>query len=547
MNNRTQDNGSNPQVLIAGAGPVGMTLALELASHGIRTMVLERNPGTTQHPKMDLTNGRSMELFHRLGFASKLRDIGVSPDHTFDTTWVSKPGGPVIHNFSYPSATNQEAENRRRNDGTATQQTPVRISQILLEPALKEMLETKPNVDLRFGWAFESFEQDADGVTSTIVNTATGEKETIRSDYLAGCDGGGSIVREKLGVEMEGTYQLRRRYMVHFKSSNRERLAPYGIVWHLQCPTGVLIAQDDKDTWTLHGPVDDETPADQLDPRARVQEEFGNDFEDFEVEVANPFWYHMVVAKSYGAGRVWLAGDSVHQVVPSGGYGMNTGVGDAIDLGWKLGAVLNGWAGPNLLESYEAERRPIALQNRAMVYKHGEARAKIIEQFEIAGKKGDYHALTPEGDALRKEIGIGIAAIGNLENEAWGIEHGYRYNNSPAVCHEPNEPPFDVARCTPTTWPGARLPHLYLADGTSIYDNVGPDFTLLAFAGAELGDFESAASELGVPLRVVQIEEFNPILERRLLLVRPDQHVAWRGDVPPNDALDVLRHVTGRG
>ena len=539
-------NANRTQVLIAGGGPVGMTLALELATHGIRTIVVERNSTTTRHPKMDLTNGRSMELYRRLGFASKLREVGVPADNKFDTTWVTKPGGPALHTFSYPSPNDQRQETRRLNDGTRTLEPPLRISQIMLEPALKDMLDRNPLVDLRFGWAFESFEQDDEGVTSTIVNPQTGRTEAIRSDYLAGCDGGGSLVRQHLNIGMEGKYQIRRRYMVHFKSKARSRVAPYGVVWHLQCPTGVLIAQDDDDTWTLHGPVGEDVPAEDLDPRARVKDEFGEDFEDFDIGVANPFWYHMVVAEGYGRGRVWLAGDAVHQVIPSGGYGMNSGVGDAVDLGWKLSAILNGWAGSNLLESYESERRPIAIQNRAMVYAHGEARSKILALFEAAKEKGDYHANTPAGEALRKEIAEGIAAVGNLENEAWGIEHGYRYRNSPAICHEPDEPPFDVARCDPTTWPGARLPHVYLDDDTPIYDHLGKELTLLVFADADPGDFASAAKDLNIPLLIARIEQFNPLFERCLLLVRPDHHVAWRGDVAPDRAATVLRQVTGR-
>lgn len=546
MSQRNSPHDFDTQVLIAGGGPVGMTLALELAAHGIRTIVVERNDTTTRHPKMDLTNGRSMELYRRLGFSSKLREVGVPPDHKLDITWVTKPGGPIVYTFSYPSPNEQREQTRRLNDGTRTLEPPVRISQNVLEPAIRQMLEANPLVELRFGWTFNDFVQDDHGVTSTIVKSCTGETTAIRSAYLAGCDGSSSVVRKLLGMAMEGKYHLRRRYMVHFKSANRDRVAPYGAVWHLQCPTGVLIAQDDKDTWTLHGPVEEHVAAEELDPRARVQEMFGQDFEDFEVEVANPFWYHMVIAESYGRGRVRLAGDSVHQVIPSGGYGMNTGVADAVDLGWKLSAVLNGWGGTQLLDSYEVERRPIAVQNRAMVYAHGEARFKILALFEQANKKGDYHANTAEGEGLRKEIAAGIAAIGNLENEAWGIEHGYRYTNSPVICHERCEPPFDVAHCHPTTWPGARLPHVYLKDGSPIYDHLGKEFTLLVFGGADAGDFSSAAKELGIPLTVSRIEEFNPLIERRLLLVRPDQHVAWRADIPPQNAKPILETVVGK-
>ena len=526
-------------VFIAGGGPIGMTLALELASHGVRSILVERNPTTTRHPKMDLTNGRSMELYRRLGLAERLRKVAVPEDHAFDIVWAT--GGPGVgrelHRFRYPSPLEMREIARRENDGRHTREPGMRVSQIVVEPALKAAIEENPLVDARFGWAFESLEQDADGV-SAVITSAAGSRDRVRCDYLAGCDGGGSRVRAELGIGLEGDFNVGCALTIHFHSGQRDLLQPQGPWWHWQTPRGSLVAQDDHDTWTLHTFLPQGVDAASLDPAAVVREWAGRDF-DFEILVANPWSPHLVIASRYGDGRVFLAGDSVHQVIPTGGYGMNTGVGDAVDLGWKLAATINGWAGPRLLDSYEAERRPIATQNRAASRRHMEVRIRIAEVFAsgLAANEPDYDA-----------IGSEIARLGNAENEYWGIEHGYRYEASPVICYDGSAPPpFDPLVATPTTWPGARLPHLFLADGTALYDHLGAEFTLLAVGDTDCGGFAAAAAKAGVPLRIVSLraEPRLEILERKLVLVRPDQHVAWRGNEAPGDCQFVLDRVTG--
>ncbi len=526
-------------VLIAGGGPVGMTLALELASHGVRSMLVERNPTTTRHPKMDLTNGRSMELYRRLGLADRLRKVAVPEDHVFDIVWAtSGPGtGRELHRFRYPSPLEKRAVAARENDGRHTREPPMRVSQIVVEPALKAAIEENPLVDSRFGWAFESLEQDTDGVT-TLVADANGAKDRVRSDYLAGCDGGASRVRAELGIELDGDFDVGAAFTIHFRSPRRDLLQPDGPWWHWQTPRGSLVAQDDDDTWTLHTILPEGADGAFADPAAILRAWAGRDFE-FEILVANSWSPHLVVAERFGAGRVYLAGDAVHQVIPTGGYGMNTGVADAVDLGWKLAATINGWAGPRLLESYEAERRPIALQNRPASRRHMDVRIRIAELFAAALAVAE-----PDYDA----IGAEIARLGNAENEYWGIEHGYRYEASPVICYDGSSPPpFDPLRVTPTTWPGARLPHVFLGDGSALYDHLGADLTLLSLDTSAAG-FGEAAAAAGVPLKVVSLraEPALKVLERKLVLVRPDHHVAWRGDREPEDCRAVLERVTGR-
>lgn len=529
-------------IFIAGGGPVGMTLALELAHHGVRSVLVERNPATTRHPKMDLTNGRSMELFRRLGIADDLRAVGVPASEPLDIVWATKATGYVLHRFAYLSPDGARDKARVANDGTDTLEPGMRVSQIILEPVLKAKIDANPFVDVRFGWAFESFEQDADGVNVVIRNSASGETQRVRTQYLAGCDGGGSKVREQAGIALEGQFAIASAYMIHFRSTAYDVLAKFGIAYHLQTGLGTIIAQNGKDIWTLQSIA----PADS-NPDDLLRQLVGEDF-DYEILVSNPWTPHMVLAERYREGRVFLAGDAAHQVIPTGGYGMNTGVGDAVDLGWKLAAVVKGWGGKALLDSYEWERHKIGAQNRAQAMQHMQVRIAITEAITAAQAEGD---LDGAGAAPRRvALGKKIAALGNAENECWGIEHGYSYYGSPVVCAEEGyELSFDPLRCRPSTAPGSRFPNYYLASGTPLLDLLGPDLTLLAIGDVSITDAAATAERLGIPLSVVRLEE-EPILERleaNLILVRPDQHVAWRGVAATSpDWSGILGRISGR-
>jgi 2-polyprenyl-6-methoxyphenol hydroxylase-like FAD-dependent oxidoreductase len=496
-------------VLIAGGGPVGMTLARTLASLGVRCLLVERNPSTTRHPKMDITNGRSMELFRRLGLVATLRAVAVPEENNFDISWITslarEKGGRELHRFRYPSVVEKRAEIRAKNDGTQPREPAMRVSQVMIEPVLRDAIVDDPLVEARWGVAFEDFSQDGQGVTCTLRVAETGHTEQVRCDFLAGCDGGSSLVREKLGIGLEGRAAVAHRYMIHFQSDARDVLQAFGVAWHYQTDKGTLIAQDDKDTWTLQTRM----PVDGMpDPDAMLDAWVGRSFER-KILVANPWFTHLLLADRYRGGRVFLAGDAAHQYIPTGGYGMNTGIGDAVDLGWKLAATLKGWAGPDLLASYECERRPVGLRNRLGSERHTGVRLKIAELYQAIG----------DPDAL----GQAIAALGNAENESWGLEFGYRYDGV-------EDHPVSY---TPTTAPGARLPSVFLADGSALYDKLGPWFTLLRFGDADPSPLIDAAP---VPLTTVIVDDpaLAPIYEAKLVLVRPDTHVAWRG----NDCRD---------
>ena len=567
------ENPETTPVLIAGGGPVGLILGLELEHRGIDAILVERNPTTTRHPKMDVTNGRSMEHFRRLGIADEIRSHAVPSDHPMTVVWCTRAGEWELARFDYPSIDWGRDIIRTVNDGSLPLEPDMRISQVVLEPVLKEILEKRgKHVRVRFGWGLESFTQDADGVTSVIRNSETGATETLRSQYLAGCDGAGSVTREGLGIGLHdlsvrdlmqqsgGLWKalrgalkglLRgqrpadgRMYMIHFRSKDRAFFERFGTVWHIQSPVaGTIISQNDVDTWTLHVPLTAGMDESRIDPEAFLSELLGQEVE-CEIVVANAWRPRLSLADSYGAGRVWLAGDSAHQVVPTGGYGMNTGVGDAVDLGWKLAAALQGWGGPELLPSYEVERRSVGARNRRASVRHVGVRMEIAQAYTPR-----VHEDSPRGDAARERLGRLIRELGNLENEALGIEIGYRYDDSPVLCHESGEaPPYEMERFVPSTWPGVRAPSLFLADGSALLDKLGTGFTLLRFADdAQARPLAEAAAERGVPLAVVDVrdEQARRIYQRDLVLVRPDQHVAWRGNQPPADPLAVIDRVRG--
>ncbi len=528
-------------VLIVGAGPVGLTMAVDLGKRGVRCTLIEQKPAPQFLPKMERCNARTMEIYRRLGIVDRIRKAGLSADAPMDVFIVLSLIEPPLLHLPYPSVNEARAEIAACRDGSLPLEPYQLISQYTLEPLLKSVAEELPSVTLRFGTELLSFSQDAESVTAT-VKTSDGKTETIRAAYLAACDGGNSLVRRQLNVGLQGEANLLELRQALYRCDDLYERIPIGKGRHYHVADNqatFLIVQDSTKHFTLHSVV--ETDADMAT--------------QFEKTVAMPVKYEMLyvgkwrqnllVADRYTEGRVFMAGDAVHLVIPTGGLGMNTGVGDAIDLSWKLAATLQGWGGPNLLASYEIERRQIGERNVAASRYASLGRRKWRGEW-----KPNIRDNTPEGAATRAHL----AAVADVEqrktNEMIGAELGYRYVGSPLIWQGEGEgPEHDFRIYRPTTWPGARLPHVWLDDGSAMQDRIGDGYTLLRLGGssADVDALGAAFQRLGAPYHVLDIPDpiARDIYGRDLLLLRPDLHIVWRGNTLPDDPEKLAAMATG--
>jgi 2-polyprenyl-6-methoxyphenol hydroxylase-like FAD-dependent oxidoreductase len=531
-------------VLVVGAGPVGLALAVDLGRRGVRCTVIEQKAAPEFLPKMERCNARTMEIFRRMGLAEKIRAAGLPADVPMDVYVVLAMNEPPLLRLPYPSVAEARAQIAASADGSLPLEPYQLISQYTLEPLLKAEAERLPSVRVRYGCEFVSLTEEPDAAVASVRSAADGPF-TIRARYLVGCDGGASVVRRQLGIQLRGEGNLLRLHQALYHCPELYDRIPIGDGpgrgRHYHVADGqatFLIMQDSTRHWTLHAVVD--RPEDMA-----VQ---------FERTVGIPVAYEMLhvgawkqnllLADRYRYGRVFLAGDAAHLVIPTGGLGMNTGVGDAIDLGWKLHATLVGWGGPNLLHSYEIERRQVGDRNVGASRYASLGRRKWRSLY-----RPEIRDATPAGQAARDAL----ARTANVEqrktNEMIGAELGYRYVGSPIVVDEPGGPEHLFREYVPTTWPGARLPHVWLADRAPLHDRIGDGYTLLRLGrtAADTSGLERAMRATGAPFEVMTVEDETPreVYGYDLVMVRPDLHVVWRGNGPPDDPQALAALVTG--
>ncbi len=520
-------------VLIAGGGPVGLSLACDLRWRGINAMLVEANESTTIYPKMDVTNSRTMEHYRRIGLSQKIRDNAVPEHHSMACRWTTDLAGWQLGVKNNGSAQAQKEKIRSLNDGRQPAEPHLRMPQYDLEPLLMSEVDSPDSgIEVRSGWKLLSFEQDKSGVTSVIRNVKSGAEETVRSQYLIGADGGNSVVRKGLGITYEGLPKCVRIYMLHFLTDEYEKVQPFGQSWHIHMmnTNSTLISQDDKRSFTTHTVIDPDLDVSKIDPYEWLASVLGIEI-DCEIKIAEQWSAHWLVAKQYGEGRVWLAGDSSHQYLPTGGYGMNTGVADAMDVSWKISAMLEGWGGKNLLDSITNERRAAGLHSRRGSF--AQATDRINMHITLAPEINDVGDI---GDTARSSAKESIELMRADERGNLGVALGYSYADSPIVHFEAEAPPeLSVWDYRPTTYPGFRAPHVFLECGSSIFDKFGNGFTLINFGNHDCSIIQEAAVSRGVPLHILNIEDRNArkVYEKDILLIRPDQHVAWRSDFAP--------------
>jgi 2-polyprenyl-6-methoxyphenol hydroxylase-like FAD-dependent oxidoreductase len=529
-------------VLIVGAGPVGLTLALDLGRRGVRCTLIERNLTSIQLPKMERCNARTMEIYRRLGVAERIRDRGLPREAPMDVflAFSMADREPLVH-LPYPSVAQAKAEIAAHNDGRPLEPYQL-ISQYTLEPLLREIVEALPSVTVRFGCELVEFKQDTQAVTA-YLRTSEGRAETMRASYLVGCDGGSSTVRKQLDISLHGQGNIRKLRQALFYCPELYQRIPMGRGRHYHIAEApyfpFIILQDSTRHWTLHAPAQSDGEMLEIFTRA-----LGMSVEVKPLSV-NEWTQHLLCADRYADQRTFIAGDAAHLVIPTGGLGMNTGVGDATDLAWKLAACLAGWGGPHLLASYQAERRSIGLRNVK------------VSGVAMEGRLGWRAAWTPElrqpgahGDAQRAEIARRFDREQRKVTEILGIEAGYRYVASPIIWPEEGDAPDpDNYQYVPTTWPGARLPHVWLDDGSALHDRLGLGYSLLRLGGTELegAELSRALRAYGAPLEVHAIPDSaaRRLYGYDLLLVRPDLHVVWRGNREPEDPAGLAALATG--
>ncbi len=529
-------------VLIVGGGPVGLALAGELGWRGVPCTLVEKSDGSIEQPKMDLVGIRTMEFCRRWGILDWVRDAPYPLDRPQDCVYLTALNGYEFGRERFPG----------RGFETPPPESPQkreRVPQDMFDPILRRFAESTPTTRLHYDTELVSFEETPDGVNA-IVRDASGGTRTICAGYMVGCDGGASGVREALGIGMSGTPALTYTTNVMFRCPDFDALHDKGKAYRFIFigPAGtwltiVAVNGTDRFRMSIVGSPEKITHSED-DIHDALTRAMGKPF-DYEILSVMRWVRRELVADRYGSTRVFLAGDAVHLMSPTGAFGMNTGIQDAVDLGWKLEAAVKGWAGPDLLASYDAERRPVGLRNVA------EASRNLKRMIATRTHLPPPEAFEPgpSGDAARKTYGDWFADLMQAEWFANGVMLGYRYDQSPIVWPDGTPaPPDDTRHYVQTARPGSRAPHVWLADGRSTLDLFGRGFVLLRLEenAADASPLVHAAQARGLPLRVVTLDEpeLRTAYERALVLVRPDGHVAWRGDALPDDPgrlIDVVR------
>jgi 2-polyprenyl-6-methoxyphenol hydroxylase-like FAD-dependent oxidoreductase len=529
-------------VIVAGAGPVGLAAAIELGHRGVRCLVVERNDRVGYSPRAKTTNVRTREHLRRWGIADTLRQASpIAPDYPSDVVFATRMNGPQLARF-------EDAFNGSRVRNNFYSEEAQWVPQYVLEEVLRVHAASLPGVEIRFNTELHSFAEDNTGVTIDLVDLPSGGTMQVAAPFLIGADGARSGVREGIGARMEGDGAYSRNTSVIFRSRalvSRHTHGPAIMYWMVNDDMPCLIGpMDHQGLWFFMATqLPESVDVDTVDPKVLIQRGTGLTDLDIEVVGSDSWVAHRLVATSYGRGRVFLAGDACHLHPPFGGFGMNMGIGDAVDLGWKLAATLQGWGGPSLLASYESERRPV----------HERTISEAVANYSTVGNQLVRPGIEddgPVGEATRREVREIILATKVREFKSLGLVLGSRYDGSSIVIPDGSAPPIDdTIVYEPSAHPGCLAPHLWLADGSSLYDYFGPGFTLLITDGDPLTAalLIARAARRNIPLTVIapQDQRLRQRYKARFALIRPDQHVAWRGDALPADIDTMLMQVTG--
>jgi 2-polyprenyl-6-methoxyphenol hydroxylase-like FAD-dependent oxidoreductase len=541
----------DPDVLIVGAGPVGLTLAIDLAWRGIDVTVVEtRAPAAPPEPKCNHVAARTMEIFRRLGIATKIRNAGLPADYPHDISYRTSFTGQELTRIPIPCRRDRFTATQGPDCNWPTPEPPHRINQIFLEPILFEHAAAQPRIRIVNRTAVEDVVVEDACARVNLRDLDSGTVRPLSCRYLVGCDGARSVVRKAIGAELSGDAIIQRVQSTYISAPGLIDLQQSERAWGTGAinprRSGMVYAIDGRERWLVHNYMKPgETDFDAVDRDGCLRTILGVDA-DFKYDIlSKEDWYgRRLIADKFRSRCAFIAGDAAHIWVPYAGYGMNAGIADAMNLSWLLAAHLNGWAPPAILDAYEAERWPITSQVSRFAMSHAEAeirrRGSVPAEIEDTGL---------QGELARSEVGRLTYEINVQQYACAGLNFGTYYDRSPIIAYDGTEPPaYTMDRYTPSTVPGCRTPHVWRRDGSSLYDAMGPEFTLLRFDGAaDVAALESAARHRGVPLRVLDVERPAAAMSdgSDLVLSRPDQHVAWRGDRLPADPLGLIDRVRG--
>lgn len=538
-------------ILIVGAGPVGLTLAIDLAWRGIDVTVVEtRAPAAPPEPKCNHVAARTMEIFRRLGIAEKIRNAGLPADYPHDISYRTSFTGQELTRIHIPCRRDRFTATDGPDCNWPTPEPPHRINQIFLEPILFEHAAAQPRIRILTRTAVDDVVVEDKSARATLRDLDTGATRSVLCRFLIGCDGARSIVRKAIGAELSGDAVIQRVQSTYVSApgliDRQQSARAWGTGAINPRRSGMVYAIDGRERWLVHNYMrPDEGDFDAVDRDACLRTILGVEA-GFKYEIlSKEDWIgRRLIAGKFRDRCAFIAGDAAHIWVPYAGYGMNAGIADAMNLSWLMAAHLNAWAPAAILDAYEAERWPITSQVSRFAMSHAEAeirrRGAVPPEIEDEG---------PEGARVREEVGKLTYEINVQQYACAGLNFGTYYDASPVIAYDGAEPPpYTMDRYTPSTVPGCRTPHFFLADGRSLYDAMGPEFTLLRFdPAADPAPLEAAAQSRGVPLKVLDLERPNAAVydDCGLVLSRPDQHVAWRGSRLPADPLALIDRVRG--
>ena len=526
-------------VLIIGGGPCGLMLANELGRRNISVLLIDEKPSTAFNPQANATQARTMEHFRRLGFADEVRALGLPADYPTDIAYFTRYAGYELARFSLPSSGAAKSQIQTLTGSWSAAELPHRVSQKWVEKVLCEHALACDSNTICFNHRLLGFEQQPDGITAVIEDIENGMTFNTGADYLVGADGARSVVRQSLGIHYLGEGGAVREFMGGRMHAMYIRVPDfYTVSGHAPAWMNVtfnrdrrafMAAVDGKSEFAFHTQLradEDEATLSDADATDMFQAAMGA---QVDVDILSRGTWRAgftLVAERMQSGRIFLGGDAAHLFTPTGGLGYNTAIEDAVNLGWKLAAVVRGAAPRSLLATYELERRPAAVRNTNYARQFADSLGANIAAAELEDDSA-------AGAEARARAGEYFNRHARKEFNIPGITFGCRYDDSPIIVADGDPPPDRANVYVPTSCPGGRAPHLWLGEDHSLYDEFSFEWTLLLLGTkpASAAGVETAFAEAGLKLKIVDItdKEARDIYETDLALIRPDQVVAFRG------------------